>query len=152
MNYIRSRDGATVTEAEALDAGRVLKDGYRFAMLTPGEHIGFDMAFMDSRPAPGRVFLRDTMLTDAETSFAQSPEGREAIAYAKSCAAVRDACGGTRTWTDSDERAAIQSAMIGRDKARRQIADQAAAAPGLRAAEDAALRMTRDTIRDSRNK
>ena len=61
MSYIRSSDGQSVTESEALDASRRLRGGYRFGMLKPGEHIGFDMAFADSHPARGdeRVIFQD---------------------------------------------------------------------------------------------
>ena len=70
MSYIRSIDGQRATESEALDASRRLRDGYRFAMLSEGEHIGFDMAFADSHPPRGsaRVTLNDAaaIISDGE--------------------------------------------------------------------------------------
>jgi hypothetical protein len=65
MSYIRTIDGHRVTEHEALDASRRLRDGYRFAMMSEGEHIGFDMAFADSHPTCGsaRVTFNDAAAT-----------------------------------------------------------------------------------------
>jgi len=63
MSYIRAIDGQRATESKALDASRRLRDGYRFAMLSEGEHIGFDMAFADNHSAsgPARVTFNDTV-------------------------------------------------------------------------------------------
>lgn len=151
QQYRRARDGMMVDASEALDGNGAIRSGYGPTFIKPGDQIGFDIALMDSAPGTGRVFLRDTMLTDAETAFRDSAEGREAIAYAKSCAATRDAMGGTRRWSDADERAAIQSALITRDRHRSMIAAADAARPGLAAAEAAALQSVRDTIRANRN-
>jgi hypothetical protein len=73
MSYIRSSDGQSVTESEALDASRRLRDGYLFGMLKEGDHIGFDMAFMDGHPVRSghRMTFTDALppkppLTDGE--------------------------------------------------------------------------------------
>jgi len=158
FTYIRSADGAAASEAEALDANRRLRPGFKFGPIGDGQHIGFAAAFMDSaHRAPTPTFAMadatrsNTMLTDAEIVFRDSPEGREAVAFARSCVAARDAFGGTRTWTDADERIAIQNALRARDHARQRTAAYQAARPALQAAEAAALQATRDHFRDNRH-
>lgn len=151
MKYRRARDGMLVDGSEALDANGILRSGYGPGCMQPGEHIGFDMALLDAAPG-NRIMFRDALLTDAETAFRDSAEGREAIAYAKSCAATRDAMGGTRSWTEADERIAVKNAMMARDAHRRRIADADAARGGLAAAEAAAYgQSVRDLIRANRN-
>jgi len=128
MKYIRTCDGASVTEAEALDASRTLKDGYRW------DYIGFDVALMDSRPSGARhTFFDAQALTDAERQFVDSAEGREQIALARASFTLSQAHLGdvAREWTPADAAAAIRQPH---NPASRSVADAT-----LQAKSDAAL-------------
>lgn len=84
MQCYRVSDDTTVPESEAFGPNGI-RDGYSFRVPTtmrdgnqvrPGEYVGFSMAFMDA--------ALPQQLTDAQRTFAFSPEGRSVIAYAKS--------------------------------------------------------------------
>jgi hypothetical protein len=70
MSYVRSSDGKSVPDSEALDAIGRINIGYRPAMLQPGEHIGFSHAFADTHPArgAGRVTFHDGIPAKAAVS------------------------------------------------------------------------------------
>jgi len=87
-------------------------------VLRDGQSMRFSLAFMDSSVRAGtgghRVFLTDDRariaLTDAEQRFADSAEGKAAIAYERSKHALSEAHRGTgsRPWTDAMEADAIR--------------------------------------------
>lgn len=61
MRYRRLSDNQMVHDSEAVDGAGTLRSGYAMAsnMLQPGQHIGFNMAFMDSVARSGSVSLSD---------------------------------------------------------------------------------------------
>ena len=61
MRYRRLSDNQMVQDSEAVDAHGTLRSGYAMAsnMLQPGQHIGFNMAFVDSAPKAAPVAISD---------------------------------------------------------------------------------------------
>lgn len=140
MHCYRVSDGKTVPESEAFGPEGI-RDGYSFRVpatmrdgnqVRPGEYVGFSMAFMDA--------ALPHQLTDAQRTFAASPEGRSVIAYAKSVFDAGQAYmpeAQRRVWTASMANAAILQRIAGRDaaaptstadaeSAARQVVEQAA--------------------------
>lgn len=84
-------------------------------VLRDGRSIRFNVSLIDGKPAASgtsQVFLRDTpaQITDAQiTTFRDSAEGRELVAYAKSKHALNASRGGQ--WTADMERAVIADAL-----------------------------------------
>lgn len=80
-------------------------------MMRPGAYLSFDVFAADAAPIHSGTFLTDAPVTlnDAERAFADSAEGREVIAYAKSKHALNGPRAGV--WDQGKVREAIAAAM-----------------------------------------
>lgn len=112
-------------------------------MMQPGEHVGFDMAFMDSAARAGHVFLTDaTTFNDAERQFADSAEGQFVVAQARTSHARKNRYLGdsARDFTEAMAANAVRAA-VAQKAGTQSLLDRAAAdEPRLRAEADAARR------------
>jgi hypothetical protein len=113
--------------------------------LRPGRGIGFDLAFIDTAPASGSVFLRDNSATfsDAERQFADSAEGQCVVAYARSCHRLSTGHLGDRApeFTDARAAAAIKAEVAKIAAGQRYLDQMTAHADQLeRGAEEARQR------------
>jgi hypothetical protein len=116
-------------------------------MLRPGEHISFDLSFMDAAPSASRVFLNDgaTTFTDAERTLADSAEGQFIIAQARASHVRKNQYLGDRApqFTDAMASGAIRAAAISKASTQSFLDRCAADEPHLRAEAEAARHLNR---------
>lgn len=155
-SYIRISDGRRADASEACAADGSIRPGYRSNFVQPGDYIGFDMAFLDKRSGvvkDGEVvrvpmMLRDganaTFLTDAERTFADSAEGAEAIAFAKSVHGMGP--GRSQPWNDALQAEATRNALAAKQSSAATSAALMADAPRLAALEEEAFQRHLDTM------
>jgi len=117
LTFIRAADGATVDCLEACAPTGALKPGYRFGggkTVAHGEHVGFNLAFMDAAPAPSAVSTSNLPIADAAArSFADTTAGQLAIAHARAGHDARQSVrslGSQRAWSIYDAARAVQLA------------------------------------------
>jgi len=111
MRYRRLSDNQMVHDSEAVDGAGALRSGYAIAsgMLQPGQHIGFNMAFMDSAARSGSVSMSDAesaaIVARAEmthrTRTAYLGDRAPAFTAEQAASAVRQASAERSRMTDS---------------------------------------------------
>jgi hypothetical protein len=157
MPYRRVSDGTMVADSEALDATGALRSGYAasMGMLQPGQHIGFDIMMTDTGKSVRSRTFYDTAavsLSDAERTFADSVEGRAAIAYERYKHRLSDAHRGAnaRPWNDAMQAEAVRKLtaqqVSDRTQAAATLADFQRRAPAEQAASDTAYNQMVDRL------
>lgn len=149
MQCYRVSDGATVPDSEAFGPNGI-RDGYSFRVpatmrdgnqISPGEYVGFSLAFMDAARASGPV-----------AAFSLSSGDREAvIARAQMIHHTNNAYLGDRAPAFTDVMAQLAVRKAENDLAQRHVADAASVVAGnhQRAEADAARAQMIDGIRNA---
>ena len=116
--YFRTSDGANVTQAEACNSNGTVRDGYSVGVsrvFAEGDYMSFDINLVDAAAANGAasVFFADASFTDAERTFADSAEGKSALALARADFAMSEAHKGSAAaaWTADHEAGALRSIL-----------------------------------------
>lgn len=104
FDYIRTADGTPAAVTDACFPDGSTRPGYR-AVLRDGARIGSNILMMVDGAAP-------TFLTDAERVFADSADGKEAVAYARSVFSLTN----QGAWTDAHAECAIKDAFASRQQ------------------------------------
>ena len=136
MRYRRLSDNQMVQDSEAVDGAGTLRSGYAMAsnMLQPGQHIGFNMAFVDSAPRSGSVSLSDAesaaIVARAEmihrTRTAYLGDSAPAFTAEQAASAVRQASTDRSRVTDSAASfvASAEAARVEAGAARAQMIER----------------------------
>jgi len=151
MRYRRLSDNQMVHDSEAVDGAGTLRSGYAMAsnMLQPGQHIGFNMAFMDSAGrAPVSATHAAIAVTDAERTFLDSSAGRSAIAHARYVHDLSESHRGAdaQPWNDAIEADAVRKLTADQTRLAATLVDQTRQAATLRNDADAAHKRMSDDL------
>ncbi len=137
MRYRRLSDNQMVHDSEAVDGAGTLRSGYAMAsnMLQPGQHIGFNMAFMDSVARSGSVSLPDA-------------ESAAIVARAEMIHRTRTAYLGDSApvFTADQAASAVRQASVERSRVTDSLANLATTADAARAEAEAARAQMIDRV------